>query len=65
MKLTTGDWVTVAIAITGAVGFYLERAVWDAHGWSRNGLGLLIIGFWAAVYLAYLMWRLWRQRNSN
>ena len=41
MKPTAGGFVMLGVIAITAVSFYLEIAVWDAHGWSRNNLVLL------------------------
>jgi len=65
MKPTVGDFVMLAVIAVAAVSFYLERAVWDAHGWSRNALSLLAFAVLGFGYFGWRVWGWWKRRNSN
>jgi membrane protein DedA with SNARE-associated domain len=65
MKPTSGDIVMLAVIAFAAVGFFLERGVWDPNGWDRNWLGVVMFAPLIAVYCGWRAWRWWRRRNSN
>jgi len=63
LKPTGRDFAFLVAMVWFGVGFYLERAVWDPHRWSRNSLDLLLAAPIAVAYFGWQAWRWWKRRR--